>query len=426
MNDVIIVGGGLAGLAAATYVARAGRSALVLERASELGGRGRTTRADEFALNFGPHALYAAGAGVGVLRDLGVAFTGATPSTAGLLGIAGGRMHALPGGLLSLLSTDLLDFGGKVDAARILASLTRIDTERLASTPLAEWLARVTKRREVRHVIAALVRVATYSNAPDVESAGAALAQVRRAIASNVRYLDGGWQTLVDGLASAARAAGARIACSAHVDALARDAYGRVGGVTLVDGTVVAGRAVILACPPSMLARWRGAREEAAPIRAACIDLALTSLPRPKRRFALGVDAPYYFSVHSAVARLAPAGAALVHVAKYLDPAEPVDAKRDEAELEAVLDLVQPGWRERVAHRRTLPAIAVAHARVTAASGARRRSPIVHDVPSLFVAGDWVDGEGMLADTALSSARDAAAHAVASLAHGAQPRMAAE
>ena len=65
----------------------------------------------------------------------------------------------------------------------------------------------------------------------------------------------------------------------------------------------------------SPLARWVA---HAAPIRAACLDLALGRLPRPDNRFALGLDRPVYFSVHSAAAKVGPEGVAVVHVMKYL------------------------------------------------------------------------------------------------------------
>ena len=37
------------------------------------------------------------------------------------------------------------------------------------------------------------------------------------------------------------------------------------------------------------------------------LDIGLRSLPNPRRLVAFGVDQPTYFSVHSAVAKLAPA-----------------------------------------------------------------------------------------------------------------------
>ena len=51
-------------------------------------------------------------------------------------------------------------------------------------------------------------------------SAGAALQQLKLALAGNVWYLDGGWQTLVDGLHDHAAARGAEFRTRARVDAV--------------------------------------------------------------------------------------------------------------------------------------------------------------------------------------------------------------
>lgn len=60
-TDVIVVGGGLAGLAAAAYLARAGRSVTLFEQAAAVGGRARTRKQGAFSLNQGAHALYLGG-----------------------------------------------------------------------------------------------------------------------------------------------------------------------------------------------------------------------------------------------------------------------------------------------------------------------------------------------------------------------------
>ena len=73
--------------------------------------------------------------------------------------------------------------------------------------------------------------------------------------------------------------------------------------------------------------------------------------------FALGVDRPLYVSVHSAAARLAPEGAALVHAMRYLEPGETPERERLLAELEAFMDLTQPGWRAYERARQFLPAM---------------------------------------------------------------------
>jgi phytoene dehydrogenase-like protein len=117
-----------------------------------------------------------------------------------------------------------------------------------------------------------------------------------------------------------------------------------------------------------------------------------------------------YFSVHSAVANLAPAGGAVIHAAKHLNPTARTEPKADERELEEVLDLMQPGWREVVVERRFLPSMTVAHAVTTATAGGRagRPGPAVPRVRNLYVVGDWVGPEGLLADASLASAKQAA------------------
>ena len=122
--------------------------------------------------------------------------------------------------------------------------------------------------------------------------------------------------------------------------------------------------------------------------------------------------------MHSAFAQLAPKGGALIHLAKYrkeqhatneeLEGSRPrrgSAAVEDEQELEALLDRMQPGWREVLVHRRFLPSMTVANALVTPDSP--RPSPVT-GIRGLYIAGDWVGDEGMLSDASLASARAAA------------------
>lgn len=415
-TDVVVVGAGLGGLAAAALLARAGRSVVVLERSSTIGGRAVTHREEGFLFNVGPHALYRRGAGMEVLRDLGVEPRGGVPNAAGGYAIHGGAKHTLPGGLISLLTTSLFGLSAKLEVGRLLATLPRLETEPLAGLTLRQWLDRSVRNPEVRSLLAALVRLSNYANAPDEQSAGAALRQLQLALSGNVLYLDGGWQTLVDGLAAAATRTGARIETSARVARVESGPGGR--RVALAGGGALEAECVVIAVEPSVAAGLFGGAEGEAlrrwaeacvPVRAACLDVGLSRLPQPRATFALGIDEPLYLSVHSARAKLAPEGAASIQVAKYLGPGTS-DAKADEKRLEALLDLVQPGWRDVLLTRRFLPTMTVANAVVTAAQGgtAGRPGPEVPGADDVFAVGDWVGGEGMLADAALASARNAA------------------
>lgn len=97
------------------------------------------------------------------------------------------------------------------------------------------------------------------------------------------------------------------------------------------------------------------------------------------------------------------------------------DPKAVERELEGVVDLVQPGWRDAVAERRFLPSMTVMHALPVAAAGGLAGRPDVRvpEVRNLFVAGDWVGPEGLLADASLASAHRAATAILAGTGSGA-------
>jgi phytoene dehydrogenase-like protein len=256
--------------------------------------------------------------------------------------------------------------------------------------------------------------VATYANAPDRLDAAAALRQIQLALRSNVLYVDGGWQVLIRGLEQRAREAGVTITTRARVERVVLEG-GSVSAAVLDDGTRVAANDVVVAGDPGTALRL--AEKERAPglaraiaslipVRAACLDLGLARLPRPDRNFTLGLDQPLYLSVHSAAAKLAPPGGALVQLARYLAPEETPhrDAVRDV--LEGLADQVQPGWRDVLVHQRLMPAMTVSHGLPSFRQP--RPAPRVAEIPGMWLAGDWVGDRGLLADAAAASAEEVA------------------
>jgi phytoene dehydrogenase-like protein len=149
-TDVVVIGGGLAGLAAATFLARADRTVTLFEKAREIGGRAATHTKDGFHFNLGPHALYRAGHGARILRELGVQFTGSMPSASGAYAIAHGSAHTLPAGFVSLLTTGLLRLPGKLETARILGSFSKIDAQAVQHLTVREWLEQAIRQPDVR------------------------------------------------------------------------------------------------------------------------------------------------------------------------------------------------------------------------------------------------------------------------------------
>lgn len=412
-DTTLVVGGGLTGLAAAVGAAQRGERVIVVERGKELGGRGRSDTEGGYALNLGPHALYPRAHQL--LGELGVEAEGKIPSTEALAMRMGGRVVPLPTGALSVLGHPSLSLAGKWALGRCLGQVLygRRDA-RLDALSVREWLAGAPA--DARAVTEAFVRLATYSHAPERLSAGVAIRQIAGGLA--VRYLDGGWQQIVGALSERARQLGVEVRLRAKVEAIEHEG-GRVRAV-IVDGERIACGAVIVTLSPkasvSLLgeaapAELRRFAESATPVRAACLDVALRSLPRPAPKLVLGVDRPTYLSVHSSTARLAPEGGAVIHVARYLAPDERVDPAAARAELEAELDDVQPGWREVLVRASFAPALLVSHALAESTQRGLAGRPAVDatGVAGVALAADWVGPRGLLFEACLESARAAVA-----------------
>ena len=408
--DVIIIGGGLAGLTTAALLAHAGKAVTLFEHSSrEIGGRARTAEIDGFYFNQGPHALYLTDASDTILKEIGITYTGGIPAGKGYL-ISGGKKREIAGDYSSWLS-------GKSDGSQFFISPTKIDFSQLESVTEQEWLDKKIHDINDAEIIKTIFRLNTYANDPDIQSIGPVLHQIYVGSRAGVMYLDGGWQTLVDGLLTVAKTANARIVMGKKAISVKRtDSSG--WQVLLSDKTQVSAKIVVIAAGPmdayslfddkerpEVLSR---AAKEAKPVRLVCLDVALSSLPDKDALFALGVDRPLYFSVHSAYAKLAPKGGALIHVAKYLGTSIEPKPREDQPELEEFLDLLQPGWRQVLVKKRPLPNMVVSNAIVTAADGGLGGRPDVKIADNLYIVGDWVGKEGLLSNASVASAKQAA------------------
>jgi protoporphyrinogen oxidase len=421
--DIAVLGGGLAGLIAALAAHRHSPpgTTITLVTGSEPGGRARCDERDGYVFNRGPRALYAGGALERVLTEFGVGADGHKPPTDGALAWSGGRLVPLPQGLIGLLRTPLFHGGDRARMARLLARIGHLDSEEATGLTVGEWVDSLRLDDDAAALVHALVRVATYTNAPHVVEASAAVANLRAAFSAGVHYLDGGWQVLVDQLLAKVRDAG--ITVRQEVAVSMRPVAG-AHVVTTPSGQLHADTSVLAIGSASscaavlgyMPAAWASLGPAA---EVACLELGLRR--PPTRRFALGIDEPLYFSTHCPPARLAPDGAAVVHLMAYLPVDDDTDSLDRKAQLRSLAwhmgvtadDIVTERFLARMVAQTAVPT-----AHPTGLAG--RPGIAVPERHGVYVAGDWVGAEGMLSDAVAASAaaagRAAAAHVSAMLA----------
>ncbi|MEZ0395767.1 MAG: NAD(P)/FAD-dependent oxidoreductase [Anaerolineales bacterium] len=134
--DAIIVGAGMAGLTAATYLARAGRSVLLLEKNEKPGGLVSTFEKNGFLFEGGVRALVNAGIVLPMLRELGI------------------EMETVPSPVSVGVEDQILHVSGKEDLEAYAALLKRLYPESIQDIHrLTNVLAKVTRDMEVLYAV---------------------------------------------------------------------------------------------------------------------------------------------------------------------------------------------------------------------------------------------------------------------------------
>jgi phytoene dehydrogenase-like protein len=361
--DLTIVGAGLTGLTAAIEAAERGWRVIVAEAHSQPGGRARSLAAP-FRANTGPHAIYVDGPWWAWLERRGLTPPIVEAPRDASLVLTGGKLGPWPAAL-----------------SRGIAALP-------ADAPAAEsfrsWLLRHVGA-DVAEVIAGSIFIATYDHDPGRLSAAFARECLRRALSGGVRYVVGGWSTLVGILAERAAGLGVQIRTRTRVPALP-------AGQTILATSLAAARQLT---GDSSLA-WPSAR-------VATFDLGLRADVGPGWFRVMDLDDRIYAARYSvADPGLAPPGHELIQIAAACSPCErKADAER---RVQHLLDQAWPGWRAAVRWQRSSVRTHCTGA-VDLPGTTWRDRPAISRGNSLAVATDQSAAPGLLAEAAITAAQ---------------------
>jgi 15-cis-phytoene desaturase len=408
-SDVVIIGGGMAGLSTGALLAKQGKRVTVIEKGNQPGGRAYAYEEKGFTLNYGPHAMYLPESGqlADVMRRLGrpvpkceyVDPMHAYWADGDRLAVMGSKPH-------QVLTTKLFSLGERLQVVKLMLALKSAKPETVApGTTWREWVDDQTGDPAVRRFAMALGTVNTYTRpAADLDAAWL-LAHFKRVLFAKdyVGYMCGGWRSMYDVFIEELEANGGTLITGVRVDHL-EVIDGRIAAAVTADVRYEAD-AFICTLPPqeapalapegsalrAEMQRWQGLVD----VRALCLDLGLDRKVRDDLALVFDIERDLYYSVHSfTTPDLAPASGQLLHAMAYLSPEEAADdvllARRKE-ELVTGLDLHFPGWRDAIAVERTLPRARVVAARQTP-QNRRNMVPLrAAAVDNLYFAGDARD-----------------------------------
>lgn len=425
-SDVVIIGGGMAGLATGALLAKQGRRVVVLEKGNQPGGRAYTYEDRGFTLNYGPHAMYTPS--VGPLADIMHRLGRAIPACGYVdpmraywadrdrLAPIGAKAH-------QVLTTKLFSIGERMQVIKFMLAIRSAKLDAVApGTTWREWVGRQTADGAVRRFANALATVNSYTRPAGELDARWLLAHFQRTLFAKdaVGYMSSGFRSMYDAFLDELRAHGGTLITGERVERLETE-DGRVAAAVTASERYEA-EAFVCTLPPqdapaiarersslrAELEQWAAIKD----VRALCMDLGFSREVRENLALVFDIERDLYYSIHSyTTPDLAPAGGQLLHAMAYLSPEEATDAEllqRRKDELVGGLDLHFPGWREAIAVERTLSAVRVVGARQTPENRKRLVPLRAASASNLYFAGDARDVPLNLSQIVLASAIEVA------------------
>jgi phytoene dehydrogenase-like protein len=361
--DLTIVGGGLTGLTAAIEAAERGWRVVVAEAHSQPGGRARSLPAP-FRANAGPHGIYVDGPWWAWLERRAL-----TPPI----------VKELPDASLVMAAGQLGPWPAELSRA-----IAGLPAEAPAEESFRSWLLRHVGASAAEAIIGVMF-VATFDHDPGRLSAAFARERLRRALSGGVRYVAGGWSTLVGVLAERAAGLGVEIRTRTRVPALP-------AGQTILATSLAAARQLT----GDRSLAWPGAR-------VATFDLGLRADAGPGWFRVMDLDDRIYAARYSAADHtLAPPGHELIQIAAACAPRErKADAER---RVHRLLDQTWPGWRAAVRWQRGSVRTRCTGA-VDLPGTTWRDRPAIRRSNTLAVATDQSAAPGLLAEAAIAAAQ---------------------
>ncbi|MEW6552772.1 MAG: NAD(P)/FAD-dependent oxidoreductase [Actinomycetota bacterium] len=199
--DVIIIGGGYAGLSAGAILAHKGYEVLLLEKSRHLGGRASYMEKDGYTVEYGLHANRSAsdGAAAAVFRRLGRELEFIEPGEPELW--RQGEFIPLPNNVGKIFKSPMLPLRAKLSAARYLVKLVMGNPAKKNQVSLEDLTAGC-KSEETLEILRIISGIGIIAPEPRFASAGELAAYLKKALRSKVKvgYPRGGTPSIIAGL----------------------------------------------------------------------------------------------------------------------------------------------------------------------------------------------------------------------------------
>lgn len=414
--DVVIVGGGLAGLSAAAYLSSRGKKIALLERGA-LGGRAVTLKIKGFNFNFGAHAIYSRD--TSVLRtfekelDLHIDWQDFNPNKAKY--DLGDALTDVPANVQGLFRTKVLKGLDKVMFTfEVLKTMLKMETGH-PHLSIQKWMEKKHVSEDVQEMMLTLASSNFFTREPEKIPSDVFFQYYRRLFTTNkpVAYIGGGWQALIDEFVRVIEQNNGTILTKTKVESL-RVEDDRVVAAVTAEGEITGDEFISCIPPKEMVKVFKDTKLEHAISQYASYDPTYVVVYDVGLKNRIDVPYTYIYDKQNNIfitdisyydTTCVPEGGQLLQATAYINQSDlgnKENIEQRKAEIEQLYDKHFPGWREELVVPRVSTRAVVQEIKWTMTQ--KPMPTFLPDYRNLFFAGDWCEGQGQLSELSFSSA----------------------
>jgi phytoene dehydrogenase-like protein len=421
MYDVVVIGGGIGGLATGALLCKKGFKTLLLEQGTTLGGRANSTAYKSgYIVDWGIHLLRFGDKGIAaqVFKMLGDKLEVLEPGEGKLF--HEGRWLELPTKADVLRRTPLLEDEDKKVAGILLAKIIGTPPEKVLDTSIAHWLRDFGVSVRLDWIMRLISKLCITTNAPADLSAGEVFTVISGALGAgkSVGYPKAGWKTVIDKLHSIIAAEGGQVKTRTKVEKIEVDDRKKVSAV-IAEGATIETKDVVYAAPCQHLRNIVSEDDLGhefikratlmTPTSGVSVDFGLRGKVSDLNGM-VAVDNPFILGQFTSNidSSVAPFGEQLATFLSVLPPEEVSSTNRIEHSFEILERYVLkmfPKIKESTLWKRRISMEIVDGVLPTPLQSRKNRIGVIGSAKGLYFAGDCYDGEGGGSDIAFHSAK---------------------
>ncbi|MDQ0256181.1 phytoene dehydrogenase-like protein [Evansella vedderi] len=416
--DVVIVGGGLAGLSAAAKLSHHGKKVAVIER-GKLGGRAMTIKMKGFQFNFGAHAIYGRDQSflTTIEKELGLRLYWSDFTQMKAKYDLGEEVSVVPSNIGGLIQTKLLKGMDKFRFAYHIM-FTMLGFEKGdPDISIHDWLENKKVSPAVKEMMLNLASSNFFTGEPERIPSDVFFGYYRRLFKTNipVSYIQGGWAKLINEFIRIIEKNGGEIITKTKANGIKVEQK-KVTEVHTNKVTYTA-KDFIFAIPPEELRElFQGSPIESEleryknfePTYVMFYDIGLKKRIDSSYTYIFDRDRQIFITDISYYdMEAAPPGGQLLQAVAYLKKNEVNDPNAHEKikqRIEAFYDKHYDGWRKELVVPR-VSKVAVVQA-IKWTMNQRGLPTHFSNLTNSYFAGDWCQGAGQLSELSFSSAYD--------------------